>query len=273
LAGVEAPQAAVWKRPEVIVPVLSSVALAALLIGLELQAIVTGQASSFGIIIIVTGVLFLLAAGLVWKGRRSGYFLGIALSVVWFVLLLVFSSGGAFTSFADSSTFLTSIVAFPAFTFVIVYSGLGIMSRRKSMQGKPSRMMPASSFLALVTLGFVIGGALIGALAGGVVSGLVANSNVKADVTIVVGASNNGVAQPFSPGNLTVRVGSTVTWVNMDPVAHTVTSTSVPSVASSFDSGVILFGYSYHYKFNQPGIYHYYCSIHPSMTGIIIVTQ
>jgi plastocyanin len=104
------------------------------------------------------------------------------------------------------------------------------------------------------------------------VTDLVANSNVKADVTIVVGASNNGVAQPFSPGNLTVKVGSTVTWLNKDPVAHTVTSSSVPSGAAPFDSGVRLYGQSFSFKFTQPGVYHYYCTIHPSMTGVIVVT-
>jgi plastocyanin len=274
LAGVEPPQVSVWKQPEIIVPVLSSVVLAALFIGMELQAIVTGQSSSFGIILIVTGILFLLAAALVWKRRRPGYVVGIVLSLIWFFLVLSFTPGGGFSSFADSSSFLTAVIAVPAFILVIVYSVLGVISRRKAgMQMKPTRMMPASGLLALVTVGFVIGAALTGVLAGVVVSGLVANSNVKADVTIVVGASNNGVAQPFSPSNLTVKVGSTVTWVNKDPVAHTVTSTSVPNGAPPFDSGVILYGYSYSLKLNQVGVYHYYCNIHPSMTGVIIVTQ
>ena len=271
---MDAPKSATWKRPEVIVPVLSSVLLAVIFVGLELQALLTGQSSSFGIIIIVTGVLFLLAATLVWKGRRSGYIVGIVLSVVWLFLLLSFTPGGGFASFADSTSFLTAIIGTPAFILVVVYSGLGLMTRRKGgTQAKPARLMPTSSVLALVTLGFVIGGALIGVLAGAVISGLVETSPARADVTIVVGASNNGVVQPYSPGNLTVKVGSIVTWVNMDPVAHKVTSSSVPSGASTFDSGVVLFGYSYNHKFNQPGVYHYYCTIHPNMTGTIIVTQ
>jgi plastocyanin len=274
LAGVEAPQAAIWKRPEVIVPVLSSVLVAGIFIGLELQALLTGQAGAFGIIIIVTGVLYLLAAALVWKGRRPGYVVGIVLSIIWLILLLSFTPSGGFASFADSASFLTAIMGTPALILVIVYSGFGLMTRRKGRtQAKPTRMMPTSSLLALVTLGFVIGGSLTGVLAGAVISGLVMTSPAKGDVAIVVGASNNGVAQPFSPGNLTVKVGSTVTWVNMDPVAHTVTSSSVPSGASTFDSGVILFGYSYNHKFSQAGVYRYYCTIHPSMIGVITVTQ
>ena len=268
---METPQTETRKRPEVVAPVIGTVILAVIMIGFEGLNVITGQAGFFGTLFVVTGALYLVSAWFVWKGRRSGYIIGIVLSAVW--LLLFLTSPQGFTSFADPATFLTYITAIPTFIIVIVYSVLGFRSRGKmGMQTRTPRMMPTSSFLAVVTLGFVIGGALVGVLAGGVVSGLVANSNVKADVKIVVGASNNGVVQPFLPGNLTVKAGATVTWVNKDTIAHTVTSTSVPSGAATFDSGNILFGFSYSVKFTQPGTYHYYCSIHPSMTGTIIVT-
>jgi plastocyanin len=268
---VETPQTGTWKKPEVVAPVFCAIIIAAIMIGFEGLNVITGQAGFFGTLFVISGALYLASAWLVLKRRRSGYIIGIVVSAIWLLLLLTSPEG--FTSFADPATFLTYIITIPAFIIVIVYSVLGFRLRGKTgVELRTPRMMPTSSILAVGTLGFVIGGSLVGVLAGGIVSGLVTNSNVRADVTIVLGASNNGVAQPFSPANLTVKAGSTVTWVNKDTIAHTVTSTSVPSGVSSFDSGNILYGFSYSEKFTQPGTYHYYCSIHPSMTGTIIVT-
>ena len=69
----------------------------------------------------------------------------------------------------------------------------------------------------------------------------------------------------FSPSELTVAKGATVTWTNKDSMAHTVTS-------SSFDSGPVQNGGSFSFTFTQAGTYDYHCSIHPSMTGKITVT-
>ncbi len=68
----------------------------------------------------------------------------------------------------------------------------------------------------------------------------------------------------FSPSTLTVNKGDTVTWVNLDGVAHTV-------VGSSIDSGTLATGQSYSFTFNESGTFSYYCSIHPSMQGKVIV--
>jgi plastocyanin len=70
----------------------------------------------------------------------------------------------------------------------------------------------------------------------------------------------------FSPSSLTVPVNTTVTWTNSDSMAHTVTSTS-----GLFDSGSIGVGGNYSFTFASAGTFNYYCSIHPSMTGKIIV--
>ena len=66
----------------------------------------------------------------------------------------------------------------------------------------------------------------------------------------------------FSPESLTVKVGDTVEWVNEDSAPHTV-----------FDSGTLATGQSFSHTFDAPGTYVYHCSIHPSMTGMIIVQE
>jgi plastocyanin len=63
-----------------------------------------------------------------------------------------------------------------------------------------------------------------------------------------------------------------VTWVNNDgSVHHTVTSTSVPSGATSFNSGDMAGGATFTYTFTVPGVYQYDCVYHPWMTGTVTV--
>jgi plastocyanin len=73
----------------------------------------------------------------------------------------------------------------------------------------------------------------------------------------------------FSPSALTVPVGSTVTWKNDDPYAHTVTMQGT----NGFDSGNLGSGKTFSETFTTPGTYTYSCSIHPSMIGTITVTK
>lgn len=68
----------------------------------------------------------------------------------------------------------------------------------------------------------------------------------------------------FVPDSLAVKQGSTVVFTNNDSVAHTVTS-------ATFDSGPIQPGGSFSQVFAQKGTFAYKCSIHPMMTGTIIV--
>jgi amicyanin len=70
----------------------------------------------------------------------------------------------------------------------------------------------------------------------------------------------------FSPQTLTIQVGDTVTWTNLDQVEHTATSTT-----GAFDSGLFGQNQSYSFTFTEPGTYDYLCTPHPSMTGRIIV--
>ncbi|MGH7241776.1 MAG: cupredoxin domain-containing protein [Candidatus Saccharimonadales bacterium] len=73
----------------------------------------------------------------------------------------------------------------------------------------------------------------------------------------------------FSPANIGVKVGDTVTWTNNDSVAHTVTETDGQTGPKSED---IEPGKSFVYTFDKAGTYKYDCSIHPSMTGSVTVT-
>lgn len=70
----------------------------------------------------------------------------------------------------------------------------------------------------------------------------------------------------FSPADLTVKVGDSVTWTNNDSVAHTVTGDK-----AEFDSGSIAPGATFSHKFDTAGTISYHCSVHPSMTAKITV--
>lgn len=72
----------------------------------------------------------------------------------------------------------------------------------------------------------------------------------------------------FNPATLTVPVGATVTWTNQDEEPH-----SVAGKDGSFHSpGMDTHG-TYSFTFTTPGSYDYICSIHPFMTGTVVVTK
>jgi plastocyanin len=71
----------------------------------------------------------------------------------------------------------------------------------------------------------------------------------------------------FGPEALTVKAGTTVTWVNGDDIPHTVVA-----VDKSFRSKVLDTDDRFAFTFTKPGAYAYFCSIHPHMTGKIVVT-
>jgi plastocyanin len=70
----------------------------------------------------------------------------------------------------------------------------------------------------------------------------------------------------FMPMALTVKAGSTVTWVNKDDEPH-----SVVSDTGLFRSGGLDTKETYSYRFDKPGTYRFTCSIHPRMVGTIVV--
>lgn len=71
----------------------------------------------------------------------------------------------------------------------------------------------------------------------------------------------------FSPAQITIKAGETVTWRNADSAGHTVTSDS----GSELDSPLLNITDPYSHVFATPGIYTYHCTAHPNMKGTIIV--
>jgi len=70
----------------------------------------------------------------------------------------------------------------------------------------------------------------------------------------------------FGPATLTVPVGTTVTWTNRDDIPHTVVSTD-----GVFKSKVLDTDEKFSFTFSKAGTYSYFCSIHPKMTGKVVV--
>lgn len=75
----------------------------------------------------------------------------------------------------------------------------------------------------------------------------------------------------FAPQSISVKVGTKVTWTNMDSVAHTVTA-DTPSPDAP-DSGSIAQNATYSFTFTKAGTYTYHCTPHPQMTGTVVVTE
>jgi plastocyanin len=69
----------------------------------------------------------------------------------------------------------------------------------------------------------------------------------------------------FAPAELTVKVGTTVTWTNHDDIPHTIVS------AGKFRSKALDTDNSFSFTFTAAGDYKYFCSLHPHMTGMIKV--
>ena len=83
------------------------------------------------------------------------------------------------------------------------------------------------------------------------------NPNSK---TYTVNIQNNA----FNPSSVQIPVGSTVRWINLDPIQH-------EPKGNVFDSGPLNQNGVFEYTFNQTGTYNYVCAIHPSMQGTITV--
>ena len=75
----------------------------------------------------------------------------------------------------------------------------------------------------------------------------------------------------FDPKTVTVKKGTTVEWVNDDSVNHDVTKRTGPGPNFSSGTGNLAGGDTYKMTFNTAGTIEYECTVHPGMTGTIVV--
>jgi len=71
----------------------------------------------------------------------------------------------------------------------------------------------------------------------------------------------------FAPATITVKAGTEITWTNADDIPHTVVSDD----HSTFKSKVLDTDEKFTFTASKPGTYSYFCSIHPKMTGKVVV--
>ena len=70
----------------------------------------------------------------------------------------------------------------------------------------------------------------------------------------------------FGPAVQTVMMGTTITWTNRDDIPHTVVSTDKVFKSKALDTDE-----KFSFTFSKPGTFPYFCSIHPKMTGKVVV--
>lgn len=74
----------------------------------------------------------------------------------------------------------------------------------------------------------------------------------------------------FSPSSINIKVGTTVTWTNNDSARHTVTADNGSNGPKSSE---LAQGQEYSYTFKTAGMFDYHCEIHPSMRGMVMVSN
>ena len=120
-----------------------------------------------------------------------------------------------------------------------------------------------------------IGGALVAGCGGSSSSSSKSSSTPAASTPAAAPAAGGGAVAvsmkniQYSPKSITAKVGQTVTWTNDDSVDHNVTATS----GASFKSSTFGQGKTYSTKLTKAGTIQYVCTIHPGMTGMIVVTK
>ena len=71
----------------------------------------------------------------------------------------------------------------------------------------------------------------------------------------------------FAPRRVTVKTGTSVTWTNHDDIPHVIAS----STKGAFKSKTLDTDDKFSFTFTTAGVYEYFCSLHPHMTGTIVV--
>jgi len=99
-----------------------------------------------------------------------------------------------------------------------------------------------------------------------ILAAALATASLCSDAAYAQDASVKIANFTFAPKRLTVKIGTTVTWSNDDDIPHT-----IASAAGLFKSMALDTDDSFSFTFTKPGSYEYFCSLHPRMTGTIVV--
>jgi plastocyanin len=105
-------------------------------------------------------------------------------------------------------------------------------------------------------------GILTAAFLAGGLTGLALTTSLAAAEDVMVKIDNF----TFGPQKLTVKAGTTITWVNQDDIPHTVVATTLAFRSKALDTDD-----KFTFTFSTPGTFEYFCSLHPHMTGTIVV--
>jgi len=99
---------------------------------------------------------------------------------------------------------------------------------------------------------------------------------VTVEVSLPSGTSVPGCEETnecYIPATVSINAGDTVSWLNDDTAAHTVTSGSaVDGPSGVFDSSLLIAGGTFEYTFDSSGTEDYYCMVHPWMIGSVQVS-
>lgn len=114
--------------------------------------------------------------------------------------------------------------------------------------------MTRHRLVARFAVSVMIAAALLGALCSGAYAQQATGAEIKIDNF------------SFGPATVTVSAGTTVTWINRDDIPHKVVSNN-----DEFKSKVLDSEEKFSYTFSKAGTYPYFCSLHPKMTGKVIV--
>jgi plastocyanin len=122
----------------------------------------------------------------------------------------------------------------------------------------------ALALVAIVSVTSLSGAAASSASQHEGVSGMVQAASAEASTGSPTEVKIDNFA--FTPGVVTVKAGTQVTWINHDDIPHTVDSTQ-----GKFKSAALDTDDKFEFRFTEPGEYPFYCRMHPKMTGKIIV--
>ena len=151
----------------------------------------------------------------------------------------------------------------------------------KNVLRSPIRLAVIALASVAVVLVLVACGSSSGSKSSGATSDTTAKSTTPTSAPAASGDTVNLKLIAYKPAKLTVSAGSTVTWRQMDPGVHTVTSGTVSQDGGTvtihpdgkFDSGELKTGKTFTQKFDTPGTYTYFCRIHPAtMQAQVTVT-